>query len=81
VAIAAGQSMAVRPDPRGTAPGRGAHLHPTAECLDLAERRRAFLRALRLPGPLDLTALRRYVEQAADDNTAQTTEQKRSTSS
>jgi uncharacterized protein len=81
VAIADGQSMAVRPDPRGTAPGRGAHLHPTAECLDLAERRRAFLRALRLPGPLDLTALRRYVEEAADDNTTQTTEQKRSTSS
>lgn len=82
VAIADGQSMAVRPDPHGTAPGRGAHLHPRAECLDLAERRRAFLRALRLPGPLDLTALRRYVEQAADDNTTQTTEQKkRSTSS
>jgi uncharacterized protein len=81
VAIANGQSMMVRPDPHGTAPGRGAHLHPTAECLDLAERRRAFLRALRLPGPLDLTALRHYVEQAGDDNTTSTTKQKRSTSS
>ena len=81
VAIADGQSMAVRPDPRGTAPGRGAHLHPTTECLDLAERRRGFLRALRLPGPLDLSVLRGYVEQRGDDNATQTTEQKRGTSS
>ena len=40
---------AVVPDPEGTAPGRGAHLHPTAECYDLAVRRKAFARALRLP--------------------------------
>ena len=38
---------AVVPDPAGTAPGRGAHLHPTPECYELAERRRAFTRALR----------------------------------
>jgi predicted RNA-binding protein YlxR (DUF448 family) len=38
---------AVVPDPEGTAPGRGAHLHPTTACLDLAERRRAFARAFR----------------------------------
>jgi predicted RNA-binding protein YlxR (DUF448 family) len=41
-----GQSVVV-PDPDGTAPGRGAHLHPTAECYDLAVRRKAFARALR----------------------------------
>ena len=35
------------PDSDGTAPGRGAHLHPTTECYDLAVRRRAFTRALR----------------------------------
>ncbi len=40
----------VVPDPKGTARGRGAHLHPTAECLALAERRRAFARALKHPG-------------------------------
>jgi len=40
----------VLPDPRATAPGRGAHLHPTAECYDLAVRRKAFGRALRV-GP------------------------------
>ena len=41
-----GQTV-VEPDPDGTAPGRGAHLHPTPECNELAERRRAFTRALR----------------------------------
>ena len=38
---------AVVPDPEGTSPGRGAHLHPNAECYDLAVRRKAFARALR----------------------------------
>ena len=50
------------PDPRGTLPGRGAHLHPEPGCLDLALRRRAFLRAFRLQGQLDTAALQRYVE-------------------
>lgn len=46
------------PDPQRRRPGRGAHLHPEVACLDLAERRRAFPRALRVPGPLDATAVR-----------------------
>ena len=37
----------VVPDPTATAPGRGAHVHPTSACYDLAVRRRAFARALR----------------------------------
>ena len=49
------------PDPRGRLPGRGAHLHPTPECLALAERRRAFGRALRLEGALDVTPVREWV--------------------
>ena len=49
------------PDPRGTLPGRGAHLHPEPGCLDLALRRRAFLRAFRLQGTLDTAALQRFV--------------------
>ncbi|MCZ9338356.1 YlxR family protein, partial [Streptomyces sp. TRM76130] len=44
-------------------PGRGAYVHPTQVCLDQAVRRRAFPRALRVPGPLDVKALRQYVEQ------------------
>ncbi|MFF5721925.1 YlxR family protein [Streptomyces buecherae] len=51
------------PDQRGTLPGRGAYVHPTLVCHDLAVRRRAFPRAFRAQGPLDTTALRSYVEQ------------------
>jgi predicted RNA-binding protein YlxR (DUF448 family) len=38
--------LVVWPDPDGTASGRGAHLHPTSGCYDLAVRRKAFSRAL-----------------------------------
>ncbi|MFI1963539.1 YlxR family protein [Streptomyces pathocidini] len=57
------------PDPRGTLPGRGAYLHPAQVCLDLAVRRRAFSRAFRGRGPLDTTALGRYIEQVAQQAT------------
>lgn len=53
---------ALVPDVRGTQPGRGAWLHPTSQCLDLAVRRRAFPRALRVPGPLDPAQLRREID-------------------
>ena len=53
----------VLPDPEHRAPGRGAHLHPVAKCLDLAERRKAFPRAFKVPGPLDLTLVRTQIEQ------------------
>ena len=53
------------PDPAGRAPGRGAHLHPDLDCLELAVRRRAFARALRLPGPLDVSVLREFLEAAS----------------
>ena len=41
------------PDERATMPGRGAWVHETYECVDAAVRRRAFVRALRVPGPLN----------------------------
>ncbi|HEY4419991.1 MAG TPA: YlxR family protein [Pseudonocardia sp.] len=50
------------PDPRRRLPGRGAWLHPASECLDRAERRSAFPRALRVPGPLDTGAVRARIE-------------------
>ena len=49
------------PDRRGVLPGRGAHLHPDKACLDRAERRKAFPRALRVSGPLALTPLRAHL--------------------
>ena len=52
---------AVRPDPNGRAPGRGAHLHPTIECLDQAVRRRAFTRALRVTVMLTDVPLREHL--------------------
>ncbi|WP_459982763.1 YlxR family protein [Nocardioides sp. AN3] len=52
---------AVVPDPTATRPGRGAHLHPTAECYDLAVRRKAFTRALRLEGGLSTAPLGDYL--------------------
>ena len=52
------EAQCLVPDLLHRAPGRGAHLHPRAECLDLAERRRAFPRALRVAGPLDVSLVR-----------------------
>lgn len=40
----------VAADPRQTAPGRGAYVHPDPACHELAIRRRAIGRALRLEG-------------------------------
>jgi predicted RNA-binding protein YlxR (DUF448 family) len=51
------------PDPSGRLPGRGASVHPDPRCVDLAEKRRAFPRALRLAGPLDLSPVREILEQ------------------
>ena len=55
----------VVPDPNRRAPGRGAHVHPTPRCLELALRRRAFTRALRVPGGLDTTPVEVFVQQWA----------------
>ncbi|MBY6367397.1 YlxR family protein [Rhodococcus corynebacterioides] len=44
-------------DHRRRLPGRGAWLHPGPECFQLAEKRRALGRALRVNGPLDRSAL------------------------
>ena len=58
VAVEAGGEIVVAPDPHHRLAGRGAWLHPDPACLDLAERRRAFPRALRRGGPLDVSAVR-----------------------
>ena len=62
VADAEGPAPSAVPDVTGRRAGRGAHLHPVLTCLELAERRRAFGRALRIEGPVDVTAVRRWVE-------------------
>ena len=57
VAVRAGDGFVAELDLRRRLPGRGAWLHPSPDCLDLALRRRAFARALRIAGPLDTAGL------------------------
>jgi uncharacterized protein len=52
-------------DPRLRLSGRGAWLHPTPECLDLAVRRKAFGRALRVRAFLEVAALSAYIDARA----------------
>lgn len=54
-------------DLRRRMPGRGAWIHPDLDCLTKAERRRAFPRALRVPGPLDAGQVRGWLEQSRTD--------------
>jgi predicted RNA-binding protein YlxR (DUF448 family) len=58
-----GEGLELVPDPRGRAPGRGAHLHLSSDCLALALRRRAFARALRVHAGLDSARLETYVRE------------------
>lgn len=80
--------LLVAPDLRRRLPGRGAWMHPNRECLSLAERRRAFGRALRVSGSLDISAVAQLVaaesERDADadvDSSAEPFEEKRHTQS
>jgi hypothetical protein len=58
-----GENLArVAPDPRLRMPGRGAWLHPTPECLDLAVQRKAFGRALRVRALLEVTDVGEYID-------------------
>ena len=65
---AEGGPPVVVPDPERARPGRGAWLHPTVSCLDLAVRRRAFGRALRSSTPPDLSAVEGWVRAHAQEH-------------
>jgi uncharacterized protein len=54
-----------QPDPARRRSGRGAHLHRDPACLALAQRRRAFGRALRVTGVVDTGELAEAVSAAA----------------
>jgi predicted RNA-binding protein YlxR (DUF448 family) len=49
-------------DAAGNLPGRGAWLHPDHRCLHAAIRRRAFVRALRITGSPDTSAVVEYFD-------------------
>ncbi|WP_121035099.1 YlxR family protein [Terracoccus luteus] len=57
-----GGGVTLVPDPRHRMPGRGAWVHPRAVCLELAVRRKAFGRALRLQAAVDLTAVTGHID-------------------
>jgi hypothetical protein len=42
-----------------------------AECFDLAERRKAFPRAFKVPGPLDLALVREHVPQRSTESSTE----------
>ncbi|WP_236976496.1 YlxR family protein [Mycobacterium kiyosense] len=58
---------AVIVDQAASLPGRGAWLHPDPQCVQLAIRRRAFTRALRITGSPDTSAV---VEQFSSSHRA-----------
>ena len=59
---------AVTVDSARKLPGRGAWLHPDPQCLDAAIRRRAFVRALRITGSPDTSAVVEYVSAGRSTN-------------
>ena len=50
--------------------GRGAWLHPNQRCLDLATKRAAWGRALRVSGPIDSSMLERELMVLIDQESA-----------
>jgi predicted RNA-binding protein YlxR (DUF448 family) len=70
-----GDVPVVVPDPARRLPGRGASLHLDPACFALAERRRAFGRALRVAGVgvrIDTSAVREYVARLGSTGCADT---------
>ena len=55
------------PDERAVLPGRGAWVHPTSQCLELAVSRGAFVRALKASGKPDASPLENRLEKLMDN--------------
>ena len=55
-------AVQIVPDVRRRLGGRGAWLHTESDCVEQAVRRRAFVRALRVRAPADLTPLTAYID-------------------
>ncbi len=64
VVVAQDSTGTIVPDLRVRAPGRGAWLHRDPQCLALAQRRRAFGRALRVAAAIEISAVSEYVSQS-----------------
>lgn len=64
------------PDPHRTAPGRGAWITPDLAALELAEKRRAIPRALKVPVDTDTSEVRVFLERLAASPGVRGTERK-----
>jgi predicted RNA-binding protein YlxR (DUF448 family) len=67
VAVPASGPLILTPDPARRLPGRGAYLHVQPDCLAQALRRRAFGRALRVEGAIEVGVLATYLEKAHEE--------------
>ncbi|WP_295624194.1 YlxR family protein [uncultured Corynebacterium sp.] len=57
-----GDATRVVPDPRRRMPGRGAWITPTLDAWEVAQKRRAFGRALKVSAHADANPVREYLE-------------------
>ncbi|QLQ10832.1 MAG: YlxR family protein [Nocardioidaceae bacterium] len=64
--VVAGNGILI-PDPQRREPGRGCSVHPNPACLELALRRRAFTRALKVSGEYDASRVREAIGEARPD--------------
>ena len=55
------------PDPQRSMPGRGCWITPTLAALELAEKRNAIGRALRVSAPVDTGPVRKYLAKLGDE--------------
>lgn len=62
-------------DAQARLPGRGAWVHRTRDCVETATVRRAWARALRVPGPLDAGEVLASIGSAPSSGAASTREQ------
>ncbi|UDF13670.1 YlxR family protein [Antiquaquibacter oligotrophicus] len=58
----------VIPDPSASLDGRGAWVHPTLDCVEAAEKRRAWTRAFRASKALDASDVRAAVDGSTESS-------------
>ncbi|WP_432544906.1 YlxR family protein [Kineococcus sp. SYSU DK002] len=73
VVVAPDEAGALLVDVRRSLPGRGAWLHHSTACLELADKRRAWPRALRRTAPLDPSGVRSFLGSSPHEAVVSTT--------
>ncbi|WP_380169911.1 YlxR family protein [Kineococcus sp. DHX-1] len=73
VVVAPDEAGVLLVDVRRRLPGRGAWLHQSSACLELADKRRAWSRALRRTAPLDTSGVRSFLDSCPHEAVVSTT--------